>query len=71
MKLYKEFDLNEFEAWSGATDTKEIIIKNNKVDTFNMLVDDIFPNGTDETGMNDFLWFDNEFIFETLGISAE
>lgn len=71
MKLYKEFDLNEFEAWSGAIDTKEIIIKNNKVDTFNMLVDDIFPNGTDETSMNDFLWFDNELIFELLGILAE
>ena len=71
MKLYVEFDINNFEAWSGAVDTKNRIIEEGKAEAFNSLVEDIFPDGCTETEMNDFLWFDDEYIFELLGISDD
>ena len=71
MRLYVEFDINNFEAWSGAVDTKNRIIEEGKAEAFNSLVDDIFPDGCTETEMNDFLWFDDEQIFDMLGIVEE
>ena len=71
MRLYVEFDINNFEAWSGAVDTKNRIIEEGKADLFNAIVEDIFPDGCTETEMNDFLWFDDEQIFDMLGIVEE
>ena len=71
MRLYVEFDINNFEAWSGAVDTKNRIIEEGKAEAFNSLVEDIFPDGCTETEMNDFLWFDDEQIFDMLGIVEE
>ena len=71
MRLYVEFDINNFEAWSGAVDTKNRIIEEGKADLFNAIAEDIFPDGCTETEMNDFLWFDDEQIFEWLGIRSE
>ena len=71
MTITYELDLNRFEAWRGAVDTKNRIIEEGKAEAFNSLVEDIFPDGCTETEMNDFLWFDDEQIFEWLGISDD
>lgn len=71
MKLYTDFNIENFGAWSGAVDTKENIIKAGKADLFNSLVDDIFPDGCTETEMNDFLWFDDSHIYEMLGLNED
>ena len=71
MTITYELDLNSFQAWSGAVDTKNRIIEEGKADLFNAIVEDIFPDGCTETEMNDFLWFDDEQIFEWLGISDD
>ena len=71
MTITYELDLNSFEAWSGAVDTKNRIIEEGKADLFNAIAEDIFPDGCTETEMNDFLWFDDEQIFEWLGISDD
>ncbi len=69
MKITKEINnFNEIEAWSSAKYTYEIISKNNKQDEFMALLDEIFPDGCTETELNDFLWFDDEFIFSVLDI---
>jgi len=68
IKIKKYITLSEFEAWSGAKDTKEIIIENGKESEFNYLIQELYPNGLAETTLNDILWFDDEWIFETLGI---
>ena len=70
MKITKEINnFNEIEVWSGAKYTYAIIIKNNKQDEFMALLDEIFPDGCTETELNDFLWFDDEFIFLALVIT--
>jgi len=35
------------------------------------IVEDIFPDGCSETELNDFLWFDDEFIFSALDIKQD
>ena len=71
MKVYQEISIESFEAWSGAIDTKEKIIYAGKAEEFEALIDELFPNGIDETELNDLLWFDDDYIFEALGITEE
>lgn len=71
MKLFVDFDIKKFKAWSGGEDTKANIINAGKADLFNALVDDIFPEGCTETTMNDFLWFDSASIYEMLGLNED
>ena len=35
------------------------------------MVEELYPNGIEETGLNDLLWFEPEFIFGNLGIEFE
>lgn len=71
MKLYSETKLVDFQAWSGAIDTKNTIIDHDKAEEFDDLIEEIYPDGLSETQLNDILWFDDEWIFETLGIKID
>ena len=71
MKLHTETNLLSFDAWSGAKETKETIVQNNKADDFDSLIEELYPDGLSETDLNDLLWFDDAFIFESLGIREE
>jgi len=71
MRIYKEITLIDFDAWSGAIDTKNTIVEHNKEDEFDFLIEELYPDGIDETKLNDILWFDPEWIFEVLGIQEE
>lgn len=74
MKIYKE--MNTFEelqqmVWSGAVDTLNNIIKHNKKNELIYLLEEMFPEGATETEINDYLWFDDEHIYECLEIQLE
>lgn len=71
MKVLTETSLLNFDAWSGAKKTKETIIDNCKVDEFDSLIEDLYPEGLTDTQLNDLLWFEPDLIFESLGISNE
>ena len=71
MKIFKEESISEFEAWSGAVDTKNRIIEADKENEFDQLIEELYPDGIDETQLNDILWFEDDWIFEQLGISDE
>lgn len=58
-------------SWSGALYTLNKIEEEGKEDDLMALLDEIFYDGADETQVNDFLWFDDEYIFEMLGIKEE
>lgn len=63
MKIYYELsDLNEFPAWDGAERIKEIICNAGQGKNFITELENnrIFPNGCDETELNDFLRFDSD-----------
>ena len=71
MKITMELTLLDFNAWSGATYTRDRIIKENKVEEFDQLIEELYPQGLSETELNDLLWFDDEWIFESLGMEIE
>ena len=71
MKVFKEISLCDFEGWSGADKTIRIIVENDKVEEFEQLIEELFPEGIDETNLNDLLRFEDEWVFEMLGIAEE
>lgn len=69
MKLINnDFSLEDFDAWSGAKDTKEVIIDNRKEEQFNYLIEELYPNGIEETELNDLLWHDSDYLYKCLNI---
>ncbi|MEI6062398.1 MAG: hypothetical protein WCR72_16985 [Bacteroidota bacterium] len=72
MKTFNENEsISNFNAWSGAIDTKQRIIEENKEDEFDSLIEEIYPDGLSEGDLNDLLWFESDWIYESLGISDE
>jgi len=72
MKTYNTNQtLINFKAWSGAKDTKETILQAGKGQEFDNLIEELYPDGLSETQLNDLLWFEEEWIFENLGIEEE
>ena len=69
MKVYQEISIRDFEAWGGAVDTYDKIICNDKEEEFDTLVEELYPNGIEETQLNDLLWFNSEWVLESLGIT--
>ena len=63
--------LADFDAWSGAKDTKETILNNNKGDEFDVLIEELYPDGLTETQLNDILWFETDWLYESLDIREE
>ena len=74
MKIYKEESLSNFEWWSGAEDTAQRIWEEQGSEGFDQLeaiLEDMYPDGIDETELNDLLWFEPETVYEWLGIGDE
>ena len=71
MKIYKELSIADFEGWSGAEDTLDRIIAEDKCDELEAILEDMYPEGMDETSLNDLLRFEAETVFEWLGIRSE
>lgn len=66
------YDLQE-NCWSGALDTLKTIEEHNKEEELMAHLEDVFETYfgkvPEMTEVNDYLWFDDEAIFEALGIS--
>ena len=71
MLIIEETTLFNFEAWSGAVETKERIIEAGLEEEFERLIDDCYPEGITSTQLNDILWFDSEWVYEALGMTEE
>lgn len=71
MKIYTEQSLADFKFWSGAETTAQRIWEEQGREGFDQLeaiLEDLYPDGIDETDLNDLLWFDAETVYEWLGI---
>lgn len=72
MRIYTETSMEDFEAWSGAIETLERIKEEGKCDQLERLLEDIEPEeGWKDVDINDLLWFESDWIFESLGITEE
>ena len=70
MKVITETNLRGFNAWSGAVDTKNLIISLGLEEEFEMLIDELYEEGLTDTQLNDLLWFESDWILENLVVSA-
>lgn len=66
MKIYTEESLRNFEFWAGAKDTVKYLTLE-ELDTIESILEDAYPDGMDETEINDFFWFEEDTIAEWLG----
>lgn len=66
-----DFDGIYQNSWSGAVDTLNTISNEGKEDDLMELLDFVYPDGVDEIELNDFLAFDDDYIFNELGINLE
>ena len=71
MIIKTETNLRNFKAWSGAIETKKIILDAGLEEEFEGLIDECYPEGLTDTELNDILWFDSDWILESLGIKEE
>lgn len=55
-------------SWSGAIDTINDIIDAEKEDEFLELLEEYFPEGAEDTELNDFIWFERGTIYDALGL---
>ena len=61
-------DLGDYQPWSGAVETYERIKDAGKLDDFEILMEEAYPEGMTMTELNDILWFEPEWVFEMLGM---
>ena len=71
MALKVMMDFSDYKPWSGAVDTYEIIEASGKLDALEDLLEELYPDGIEEVQINDILWFDSDWVFESLGIKTE
>lgn len=71
IKVEKVMDVKDFKAWSGGRDTLDTIIEHGKTDELNELIDELYQDGITDVALNDLLWFESDWLFETLGIDTE
>ena len=72
MYIKEDYDFNDLmdNCWSGAEETLKVIEENGKEDAFMELLEMTFTEPT-MTEVNDYLRFDDDSIFEDLGIINE
>ena len=72
--MYVKIEMDDFRtlknnSWSGALDTLKDIEEADKEDELMYFLEDIFYDTTPtETEVNDFLWFERDYIYESLGL---
>lgn len=66
MKITKEVSLENFEAWSGGKDTLNELTSS-ECEQLESILEDVHPDGMDETEVNDILWFERDWVAECLG----
>ena len=69
-KNYGFYDLKD-EVWQGAVDTLDRIEKEEKQDELMEFLESYFVDIPTMTEVNDLLWFESDYIFESLGMEVE
>ena len=71
MKIYQEQSLRAFKGWGPAIKTIDRIIEEKMEYEFEDLIEELYPDGIEETKLNDILAYNSDWVFEQLGIEKE
>lgn len=68
MRIYTEKSLTNFEFWSGAKNNAKML-SFEQLEQVEAILEDCYPEGVDETTINDLFWFDFETVLDWLGMA--
>ena len=68
MLIISDININDFKAWQGGAYTLNIVRKQGKIEELQVLLEELYPNGASATEINDFLWFEDEYIMDALDL---
>ena len=70
MRIYSDESLTNFEFWSEA---KKIVDKltSEELEDLEPIIEDMYPDGIDETELNDLFWFDTEEVLSWIGLTED
>ena len=71
MIITSETSFADFMPWGCAIYGYDRIFNEGKVREFESLIDELYPGGIDEPTLNDLLWFESDWVYESLGITDE
>lgn len=69
MKIYTEKSLRDFEFWSGAKDRAEYLTEKD-LDIIESELELEYPDGMDETEVNDLFWLEEDYLAQILGYDS-
>ena len=69
MLVNKEVNLGNFEFWSGAVETVKYLTSE-ELETIETILEEVYPEGIDETTLNDLFWFNDDEIANWLGYDS-
>lgn len=68
MTVSRELNLVNFKFWSGA---KYHSFKHSELKEIENSLEELYPEGTTETTINDLFWFEEQFLCECIGLNFE
>ena len=69
MKIITENSLNCFEFWSGGADRASVLTEE-QMDQVEQALEMAFPDGINETYLNDLVWFEEDYIASLCGFAS-
>lgn len=70
MIIYEEESLKNFQFWSGGKYLASCLTEK-EFDIIEELLEELYPDGMEETEINNFFWFDGDIIAQALGYEDE
>lgn len=70
MRYYVEESLYNFQFWGGAKENANLLTLQ-EFEQIEFELNDIYPEGLEDTQINDIFWFDFDFIAQLLGYEDE
>ena len=67
MRISTNTNLKDFRFWSQAKDNAARL-SDDELDSLEATLEELYPEGINETKLNDIMWFDFQWICETLGL---
>lgn len=69
MKIHSEISLPFFQFWSGGKQNASMLTYK-ELEQIEFYLEELYPEGIDETMLNDIMWFETDFIAECLGFDS-
>ena len=67
MKIYYEDSIQNFNFWGEAKNHADMLTES-ELDQFEDFVNEAYPEGIEDTKLNDWMWFDFESVCSAIGL---